>query len=88
MSLKVKYELVIRSIAGECVAIPVGKAASKVKGLLSLTPSGELLLRKLQQGCEYEELVECLLEEYEVEREAAEKDVTIFVEKLRAIDLL
>ncbi len=88
MSLKVKHELVIRSIAGECVAIPVGNAASKVKGLLSLTPSGELLLRKLQQGCEFEELVECLLNEYEVEREDAEKDAAAFVEKLKKIDLL
>ncbi len=86
--MKIKTGLVIRTIAGECVAIPTGAAAAQVNGLISLTPSGELLIRKLQAGCELEDLVQALLDKYDVSREQAQTDAQAFVDKLRNVNLL
>ncbi len=86
--MKIDSELVIRKIAGETILIPVGKAAQISNGLISITESGELLVRKLMDGCELEDLVDCLMDEYEVDRDRAEQDVQAFVEKLRERGLL
>ncbi|MCD7753502.1 MAG: PqqD family protein [Clostridiales bacterium] len=86
--MKIDSDLVIRNIAGEVVLIPTGKSALNNPGIITLTESGELLVRKLQEGCEFDDLVDCLLVEYEVEREQAEQDVTAFLGKLKERGLL
>ncbi len=83
-----KTDLVIRNILDECVAIPTGAGAAQINGVISLTPSGELLLRKLQKGCELQDLVEALCEEYDVTREQAQADVLLFIQKLKDVNLL
>ncbi len=86
--MKLKTDLIIRNIAGECVAIPTGASASQINGLMSLTPSGELLIRKLQEECTQEELVQALLDRYEVPQQTAQADVEAFLAKLRDVNLL
>lgn len=86
--MKLKTDLIIRNIAGECVAVPTGKAASQINGLLSLTPSGELLIRRLQEECTQQELVQALLDQYEVTEQMAQADVEAFLAKLRDVNLL
>lgn len=86
--MKMDDEIVIRRIAGEIVLIPTGKAGLKNPGIITLTESGELLVNKLLEGCEFDDLVDCLLEEYEVSRERARQDVSAFLEKLRERGLL
>jgi len=86
--MKIDNELVIRHVAGEILLIPTGKAAMNNPGLITLTDSGELLVQKLREGCEFEDLVNCLLDEYEVEPEQAEQDVSKFLDKLRERGLL
>ncbi len=86
--MKLKTGLVIRNIAGECVAIPTGASASAVNGLISLTPSGEVLIRRLQAGCEEDDLVNALLEKYDVTPDQARADVQVFLAKLKDVNLL
>ncbi|MCD8230981.1 MAG: PqqD family protein [Clostridiales bacterium] len=86
--MKVDNDLVIRHVAGETLLILTGKAALDNPGIITLTESGELLVRKLQEGCEFDDLVDCLTEEYEVAREQAEQDVTKFLGKLKERGLL
>ncbi|MCD7805148.1 MAG: PqqD family protein [Oscillospiraceae bacterium] len=86
--MKIDNELVIRHVAGEVLLIPTGKAALDNPGIITLTESGELLVQKLQVGCEFDDLVDCLMAEYEVEREQAEQDVTKFLGKLKERGLL
>ncbi len=86
--MKIDNDLVIRHIAGEVVLIPTGKAALSNPGIISLTESGALLVEKLREGCEMEDLVDCLLAEYQVDRERAEQDVAKFLDKLRERGLL
>ncbi len=86
--MKVDNDLVIRHVAGETFLILTGKAALNNPGIITLTESGELLVKKLQEGCEFDDLVDCLIAEYEVDREQAEQDVTKFLGKLKERELL
>ncbi len=86
--MKLSSDLVIRHIAGEVLLIPTGKAACDNPGLITLTPSGELLVKRLLEGAEVDDLVDCLLSEYEVEQERAKADVLLFLGKLKERGLL
>lgn len=86
--MKVNGELILREIAGENILIPVGATALRIQGMISLTESGVLLWNRLQTECTEEDLVDAVLEEYDVDRETAEADVQAFLNQLRALELL
>lgn len=86
--MKAVKEMILREIAGEHILIPTGSAAKKFNGLINLNQSGLLLWNKLQNECIKDDLVDVLLEEYEVDRETAEADVDKFLKKLREAEIL
>ncbi|MCD7762574.1 MAG: PqqD family protein [Lachnospiraceae bacterium] len=86
--MRISKDVVVRQIAGKILLIPTGKAALNANGLISLTPSGELLVRKLQEECTSDDLVNALTDEYEVGREQAAADAGKFLDKLRGFGLL
>ncbi len=72
----------MREVAGEHVLIPYGEKALEIQGMISLSESGGLLWEKLQDGCTEKELVQKLLEEYEVDEKTAVEDIRAFLDKL------
>lgn len=86
--MRVKKEFIKRNIAGECVVVPVGDTALSFNGLISLNDVGEFLWDKLQKEITVEQLVGCIMDEYEVEEITAKKDVIEFVSKLLAASIL
>lgn len=86
--MKVKKDYILREVAGEYLLIPVGEAALKTKGLISLSESGYLLYEQLQQDCEKQDLVQRMLQEYEVTEDQASADIEAFLEQMRSIDML
>lgn len=86
--MRAKNNIEIRQIAGENLLIPVGEHAGMVNGLMVLSESGALLWEMLQQETDRQALVQCLLEEYEVEPHQAEEDVEKFLCQLEQANLL
>lgn len=86
--MKANGELILREIAGEHILIPVGATALRIQGMISLTESGVLLWNRLQTECTEEDLVDAVLEEYDIDRETAEADVQAFLNQLRDLELL
>lgn len=81
-------DLIVREIAGEYILVPTGSAALKIHGMINLSDSGYLLWNKLQSDCTEEELVDAILEEYEIDRETATEDTKTFLEKMDSIGIL
>lgn len=71
----------LREVAGEAVVVPTGEATLNFQGIISLNETGALLWKELEQGCEKKDLVQALLDEYEVDAETAEKDVNEFLKR-------
>ncbi|MCI7181910.1 MAG: PqqD family protein [Schaedlerella sp.] len=86
--MKVNQDFILREVAGENFLIPLGQAALRIHGMIVMTESGVLLWKKLQTEQTIESLTESLLEEYDVDRQTAQKDVTEFIEKMYQIGIL
>ncbi|MGM9626364.1 MAG: PqqD family protein [Eubacteriales bacterium] len=86
--MKIKGELILREIAGEHILIPTGASALEIKGMISLSESGVLLWERLQNECTEEELIDAVLDAYDIDRETAALDVRSFLDRLRELNLL
>ena len=80
--MKIKEGFILRQICGEYVVVGEGLAQVNFNKMLSLNESAAYLWKSVS-GKEFteEDLVQLLLDQYEVSREVAQKDV----EKLVAI---
>ena len=79
--MKIKSGYILRSIAGETVVIPEG--GLNFDSMITLNGTGAFLWKKLESEATIAELVDALLEEYEVERATADKCVGEFTDKLK-----
>lgn len=86
--MKVKSDFVLRVIAGNAVVVPVGDATVDFNGIINLNETGAFLWKSLQKDISREELIENMLTEYSVDKETAEKDIDIFITKLKKAKLL
>lgn len=80
--MKIKNGFMLRNIAGNNLIIGVGEAASVLNGVVTLNETGVFLWNLLVKGCEIEELILALMDEYEVSEQVATADVNSFVNKL------
>lgn len=86
--MKIKKELVKRDIAGDTILVPVGKTVYDSNGLFILNELGGFLWDRLETANSEEELLEAILDEYEVTEETAKKDLRVFLDKLRELGIL
>ena len=81
--MKLKSGFVLEEVGGIFLAVAVGERAEELKVLIKLNSTGAFLWQKLaERDISEAELVEALLEEYEVSRDVAEKSVASFVKSV------
>ncbi len=86
--MKIKDGFILREVAGNFIVVAVGSAVKQFNGVITLNEAGAFLWKRLQDGATETELVNALLEEYEVEKEVAEKDVKAFIQKVEEAGLI
>lgn len=86
--MRLKKGLIQHQVMDDSMWIPTGSLSEKFKGMLRGNETAKFLLEHLLTETTREELVEALLEEYEVNRDQAEKDVKNFLEILDREGLL
>ena len=86
--MKIKKDFILRKVADSYVVVPVGKMTLDFNGIINLNETGAILFGLMQKGIEREELIEKLLEEYDVSPEKAAADVDSFIKKAEASDVL
>lgn len=87
--MKVRKELLVRNIAGEHILIPTGEVALHIHGIGCLSESGYKLWQVLsEKDCTKKDLLGVILEEYDVSRETAEKDVDAFLENMKKAGMI
>lgn len=87
-SMKVDKEFVLREIAGDYIIIPTGKTVLEFNGLITVNEVGMFIWNMLQNEVTFEEIVQGILKEYDVEEEIAREDIQEFLEKLVKADIL
>lgn len=86
--MKIKKDFVLRQVAQSWIVLPLAEQSTNLNGILSLTDSGAMLWKLLEQGCDLSALVEYLTGEYEVTEAKAREDAVKFTEKLIQIGCL
>ena len=86
--MDIKLEFILRDIAGDLLLVPAGKSALDLNGMLTLNEMGGEIWKLLPQVRDEEELIQRLLEEYEVGEEELRADVTEFLDSLRKLGIL
>ncbi|MEE1196678.1 MAG: PqqD family protein [Lachnospiraceae bacterium] len=86
--MKIEKEFILREIAGDYVIVPTGKTALEFNGLITVNELGAFIWKKLQQDVTEDELIQDILEEYEVDEETARHDVEEFLNKLTECKIL
>ena len=86
--MEIKRELIKRQIAGDTVLVPVGRTVYDCNGLFVLNELGSFIWDLLPQASTREEVLQAILQEYEVDRETAQKDMDQFFSKLEELKIL
>ena len=86
--MKINGEFIVREIIGECVLVPVGETALRFNGIISLNPVSAVIWKGLLKNRERDQLLEDILDEFEVGREEAAADLDEFLQLLRQNKLL
>lgn len=75
-------DLVTREIAGETILVPIGSMAQKLNGMISLNEMAAFIWEHIEEAADFNQLVDMILDEYEVDRETAAADASSFVMQL------
>lgn len=86
--MKIKKEYILREIAGQSIIVPIGKASLDSRGIMTLKGCGVFLFKEFQKGIEKNELLEKVLNEFNVDKATAESDIEEFVVNLKKLNLL
>lgn len=81
--MKIKDGLMLYEVAGSYVVVPAGDEALDFNGMVTLNETGAFLWKQLEQECDQTQLVDALLDEYEVTLEQAQNSVERFVAEIR-----
>ena len=69
--MRIDKEFILREIAGDYIIIPAGKTVLDFNGLITVNEVGVSLWNMLQNEVTFEELVQGILDEYDVEESVA-----------------
>ena len=77
--MRIEKEFVLREIAGDYIIIPTGKTVLEFNGLITVNEVGVTLWNMLQEEVTFDQLVQGILAEYDVEEDVAREDIQEFL---------
>ena len=80
--------VVARVVAGEALVVPIRGKVGDLASIYSFNGTGTLIWQLLESPRTVGQLAERIAEEYAVDREQAELDVTSFVSEMKAVGLV
>ena len=81
--MHIASNFLLKELDGQYLMIPVGKIDADFNEVITVNEIGVFLWEELQEERTEEELVQRILEEYEVEEDVAREDVRDFIELLQ-----
>ena len=86
--MKFKKEFIEREIVGETVLIPTGETAAQFNGLISVNELGRFIWDNYENAKDEDDLLQKILDEYEVEKEVAKADLDEFLQTLKDAEII
>lgn len=86
--MKTNGEYVLREIAEEYILVPIGTTAMEMNGMITLNEVGVFIWNKLQNEYTREDLLNAILDEFEIDEKQAETDLNEFLQQLKEAHLI
>lgn len=86
--MTINGEFVKREIAGDIILVPTGETALRFNGMITLTESASVIWDALVKGSSRKEIIDQLLDEFEIDEETVNKDVDEFLTALKQNNFL
>ena len=86
--MKAKPGFILRNVVDEYILMPTGDNIGKFNGTVLLNPVSAFVWEKLQEPISREELLKAILDEFEVEKAIASKDLDTLLETLKGFDVI
>lgn len=86
--MQIKKEMILREIAGENILVPSADTVLDLNGLFVVTETGAFIWKLLPKVESEIEILDNMLEEYEIDKETAQKDISDFLERLRCFGII
>ena len=86
--MKIKSGYLLREVAHQYIVIPVEKRVLDFNGMITLNGTGVFIWQNLQEEKTEAELLQLLLDTYNVEPQRAQQDLTAFLDILKNNHLL
>lgn len=81
--MRIKDGFVLRQVAGQGMVIAAGEASKDFHGMVKLNRTGSLIWQGIAEGKTPEQMAECFMEMYEVEKEKALDDINKMIGKMK-----
>lgn len=81
--MKVREGFVLRKMGGQSVVVSIGAASVDFNGMIKLNETGEFLWHELENEKSEDELVQAMLENYDVSEDVARQGVSAFLNTLK-----
>ena len=88
--MKIKKGFQLQNVCGEHIIIPAGEENIDFSHIISLNPTAAYLWEKIAEKVEFtiEDMVQLLLDEYEVEEDVALEDCKLIAERWAEMGLI
>ena len=86
--MELKKKFVLRNIVGEIILVPIGQNNEAFNGLITVNELGTFIRENIESAKDEDELLQRILDEYEVERDVAKKDLDEFLQVLKNLDII
>ena len=73
--MKRNTDFMLRDIAGEVILVPTGAATQQFNGMITLNEVAAFIWKNLDESKSKEELVDKIMDEFEVDEETARTDI-------------
>lgn len=80
--MKKVNEFILRNIADEYLLIPTGKTTEVFNGMITLTQTAAFIYEHIEETASFDELVDLILEEYEIDRDTVIKDTAELLQNM------
>ncbi len=86
--MKLKKDFILREIMGDVVLVPINQSTSQFNGLITVNELGKFIWENLEKVQDENDLLQLILDEYEVDRDVAKKDLDEFLQVLKDMDII
>ena len=86
--MKLKKDFILREIMGDVVLVPINQSTSQFNGLITVNELGKFIWENLEKVQDENDSLQLILDEYEVDRDIAKKDLDEFLQVLKDMDII